>query len=1033
MTNDMRNMRDDNRRRRPQYRAARIFVIILGIGIFLATCVHFQELGVKSAAGLHSRNLDILEGNDDKCRLVHSSPNQCAFIKKHCPTDEAGFAAYLDLYFCQLPHLKPIAFIILASWLGALFSTIGIAASDFFCVDLSTMADLLGMSESMAGVTLLALGNGSPDVFSTFAAMSTDSGDLAIGELMGAAGFITAVVAGSMALIRPFKVAKKSFVRDVGFFAVAAAFTMVILADGLLHLWECLAMVGFYLFYVAFVVIWHWIERRRELQLDNEAAARGHFSAFGDNAEIEPYHDDPESGRGRPPPSRGPSGDDFAALERRTDGQPEDDEDYDDEERDRWMSELNTNMRLSRPVTRPRSTTIAPVRPSLVGALEFQAVLKSLQRSRNLNTVPMNSRRYSDDPNLMLSQPNGRRIVHRRASVKEDVPAPSRPPPLQVEIPAESSGASLAYTANEAPAHNLDADLQWRGQGHSATSSHHQSASPSHTVHKQHVAFKTPTIEISHHSPEEGPSSAGAAHRHSHRDLLNRPTDLQASISEDLLTHRKLLRGLNGPSMSPKTSPRLHPNIFLPSPPRSRSATRTAHPGHSPAARPQEAEHTNDTSAFPPLDLPPPVMSSPDQLTFSHETDIPDPITQPRSQWRFWPYRFLPPPEIMAAVLFPTVADWNEKSVWARILGLVAAPSVFLLTITLPVVESDKPMLEPEQSPLLTKDGNSAAVMSAMGQTSLDGNTKHHAEDLDALVDTSEPTAGRNSLQAPSSTGPGSLERTSSSVTILSGEADMTAAAQNHTYQADYWPRWLLLIQLYVAPFIVLLSIYLQSPEPPPLRWLVRPSLICLLVSTVLLIPVLLTTSPTHKPRQYRWILSIAGFAISIAWISTIASQVVGTLKALAIILNWSNAIMGLTIFAVGNSVSDLVADVTVANLGYPVMALSACFGGPMLNILLGIGLSGTYSILRGADHRKHKHPEKGYKLKTFHLDVGQTLIVSGVALLVTLVGLLIFVPLNKWMMTRKIGVALIVVWFVATVGNVVLEVTGFADISRIG
>jgi sodium/potassium/calcium exchanger 6 len=136
------------------------------------------------------------------------------------------------------------------------------------------------MSESMAGVTLLAFGNGSPDVFSTFAAMNSHSGSLAVGELIGAAGFITAVVAGSMALVREFKVGKKTFVRDVGFFIVAASFTMMILADGALHLWECCVMIGFYIFYVVLVVLWHWYLSRRRRRREREAAARGQYLAM---------------------------------------------------------------------------------------------------------------------------------------------------------------------------------------------------------------------------------------------------------------------------------------------------------------------------------------------------------------------------------------------------------------------------------------------------------------------------------------------------------------------------------------------------------------------------------------------------------------------------------------------------------------------------------------------------------------------------------------------------------------------------------
>lgn len=345
-----------------------------------------------------------------QCRLVHGVKHQCAFVRQNCPDEEAGLFSYLQLYYCKIPRAKPVAFLILVVWLGLLFSTIGIAASDFFCINLSTIASILGMSESMAGVTFLAFGNGSPDVFSTFAAMKTHSGSLAVGELIGAAGFITAVVAGSMALVRPFKVARKSFVRDVGFFIIAASFSMIFLADGRLYLWECAVMVGFYLFYVATVVLWHWYIRRRGDRKRIEAAARGHFYVPGsDEVAPESYHDEEEESRpasGARSPLRGISSDDFAALERGGSpmlGPVEGlDPDEDDETRDHWLAEISSNMRVSRPRRGERRNTANPIRPSLVGALEFRAVLSSLQKSRNIQTIPINLRRYSDDPTYTL-------------------------------------------------------------------------------------------------------------------------------------------------------------------------------------------------------------------------------------------------------------------------------------------------------------------------------------------------------------------------------------------------------------------------------------------------------------------------------------------------------------------------------------------------------------------------------------------------------------------------------------------------------
>jgi solute carrier family 24 (sodium/potassium/calcium exchanger), member 6 len=174
--------------------------------------------------------------------------------------------------------------------------------------------------------------------------------------------------------------------------------------------------------------------------------------------------------------------------------------------------------------------------------------------------------------------------------------------------------------------------------------------------------------------------------------------------------------------------------------------------------------------------------------------------------------------------------------------------------------------------------------------------------------------------------------------------------------------------------------------------------------------------------------LCFVGFAVAIAWISTIANEVVGVLRALGVILNMSDAILGLTIFAVGNSLGDLVADITVARLGYPVMALSACFGGPMLNILLGVGISGSYMVLRKEERKRHKHPEKPPHFQPYHVVVSTTLVISGVTLLVTLVGLLVMVPMRKWKMDKMVGWSLIALWATSTFANVLVEMLGFSS-----
>ena len=97
-----------------------------------------------------------------------------------------------------------------------------------------------------------------------------------------------------------------------------------------------------------------------------------------------------------------------------------------------------------------------------------------------------------------------------------------------------------------------------------------------------------------------------------------------------------------------------------------------------------------------------------------------------------------------------------------------------------------------------------------------------------------------------------------------------------------------------------------------------------------------------------------------------------------------------------------------------------------MLNILLGIGLSGMYMTIHKSEKHHRKHPKRPVAYEPFNIEVSTTLMISGVTLLFTLVGLLIVVPLNGWRMDRKIGWGLIILWSLSTIGNVVVEILGY-------
>jgi sodium/potassium/calcium exchanger 6 len=991
-----------------------------------------------------------------QCRLVHNAQDKCAFVRKNCPDEQAGLFAYLEFYYCSTSRVQPFAFTVIALWLGLLFSTIGIAASDFFCINLSTIANLLGMSESLAGVTFLAFGNGSPDVFSTFAAMSTNSGSLAIGELIGAAGFITTVVAGSMAFVHPFKVAKKSFVRDVSFFIIAATFSMVFLYDGKLYPWEAGFMVGIYIFYVIFVVTWHWWFSRRRRRRDAEAAARAQYVVPGTDAvEFPAYHDEetePQRTRGA---NRGRSREDFSALER---GGEFDDDDDEDEERkeareERVLGEINRNMRLNRPRMSSRRMTHNPVRPSLIGVLEFRSVVAGLHKSGNTQSIPLSLRRYSDDPRISGVQPgNASTFSEPRASGAYDVD-------VEEHSHTQTTGGLLdpgngptgrmrAISAPEADALRLatngsnnraipQIDLLGPLAEDQSTSQSVERTRESGNISPQPPS--SPTISISPPGSTAGSRAASRAPSQA-RDAspaLLAPPDYFSTAAQP-----RQANGEHSAHLSPTAKPRDLPNLSIPQ----SDLGGPSRDGVSP---------TNGS-----IHLPSP-SASPASRIHGDIVSLDEGASKPLS---WWPYSVMPAPGELFSTLFPTLCRWSEKNYWEKFLGVVAAPSVFLLTITLPVVETEAEegekdddipdltlpggsygtfeagrsrtnvtIIEPERSPSPDEGhfahesrslphafakgigGHGTAATVAVSTESLHQHAQHHQHHQRPGPHPHNHSRS-NSYQAfPSILSPGGPG-------MMESPEQLPANIQEEPEPIE-WNRWLVIVQTFTAPFFIVLIVWAKMDLDDPYK-LIRPTLISITCSLAALAIILITTTPTRAPK-WRILLCFLGFCVSIAWISSVADEVVGVLKTVGVILNISDAILGLTIFAVGNSLGDLVADITVAKLGYPVMALSACFGGPMLNILLGVGLSGLYLTVKGANEHHDKHPGKKMKYKPYHIEVSKTLMISGATLLVTLVGLLIVVPLRRWKMDRFIGWGLIALWTVSTVGNVIVEIMG--------
>ncbi|MBT7104203.1 MAG: calcium/sodium antiporter [Planctomycetes bacterium] len=85
---------------------------------------------------------------------------------------------------------------IVGLWLGAKLLVTGAIS----------LAELLGISDTIIGLTLVAAGTGAPELFATIAAIRKGSSAMAIGNVVGSNLFNTVAIVGVAALVRPLEV-----------------------------------------------------------------------------------------------------------------------------------------------------------------------------------------------------------------------------------------------------------------------------------------------------------------------------------------------------------------------------------------------------------------------------------------------------------------------------------------------------------------------------------------------------------------------------------------------------------------------------------------------------------------------------------------------------------------------------------------------------------------------------------------------------------------------------------------------------------
>ncbi|CAI5757221.1 unnamed protein product [Candida verbasci] len=222
----------------------------------------------------------------NNCTDINLIPNdeRCNYIK----SNYSCFDIYSKLYYCNINSVLPFSIYLIVQ-----FITLGIISSEYLCPNLYVISkNYLKINDNMTGITLLAFGNSSPDIFSSYESIRQNHLNLAISELVGASLFITTVVIGSIAILKSFHITKNLFFRDMIMYITIIALLIFTILLKQLSWFICLGLIGLYITYVSIVVYSHNLQKRRLVELIRDQRSRSNYLDVGHLVINNEYNDD---------------------------------------------------------------------------------------------------------------------------------------------------------------------------------------------------------------------------------------------------------------------------------------------------------------------------------------------------------------------------------------------------------------------------------------------------------------------------------------------------------------------------------------------------------------------------------------------------------------------------------------------------------------------------------------------------------------------------------------------------------------------
>lgn len=117
-----------------------------------------------------------------------------------------------------------------------------------------TLSELLKISSSTLTITVVAFGTSLPEILTSISAIKRGNHGMAIGNVLGSNTFNLLLIAGLPAIITPLTINPQTLIIGLPFLIISTLIAIFVLFDNKIRPWEGVAMLFFYVVFIAKII-----------------------------------------------------------------------------------------------------------------------------------------------------------------------------------------------------------------------------------------------------------------------------------------------------------------------------------------------------------------------------------------------------------------------------------------------------------------------------------------------------------------------------------------------------------------------------------------------------------------------------------------------------------------------------------------------------------------------------------------------------------------------------------------------------------